>query len=58
LREIAVEAAETAERQAICETLRATRGNKSQAARALKTDYKTLHVKLKHLGIRARDFAP
>jgi DNA-binding NtrC family response regulator len=58
LREIAVEAAEAAERQAICETLRATRGNKSQAAKALKTDYKTLYVKLKHLGIRARDFAP
>jgi DNA-binding NtrC family response regulator len=57
LREIAVEAAEAAERQAICETLRATRGNKSQAAKALKTDYKTLHVKLKHLGIRAHDFS-
>jgi two-component system response regulator HydG len=57
LREIAARAAEAAERHAICETLRATQGNKSQAAKALQTDYKTLHVKLKRLGIRARDFA-
>ncbi len=58
LKEIADEAAHDAERQAICETLRATRGNKSQAARALQTDYKTLHLKMKSLGIRARDFSP
>jgi len=58
LKEAADEAAREAERRAICETLRATRGNKSQAAKALKTDYKTLHVKMKILGIRARDFAP
>jgi DNA-binding NtrC family response regulator len=58
LKDIADEAARTAERIAITETLRATKGNKSQAARALQTDYKTLHVKMKHLGIRARDFAP
>ena len=38
------------------DVLRTTRGNKSQAARALQTDYKTLHVKMKNLGIRARDF--
>jgi DNA-binding NtrC family response regulator len=36
--------------------LRATNGNKSRAARALQTDYKTLHVKMRQLGIRARDF--
>jgi DNA-binding NtrC family response regulator len=58
LKEAADEAARHAERQAICETLRATRGNKSQAAKALRTDYKTLHVKMKQLGIRANDFAP
>ncbi len=57
LKLIADEAARAAERDAIVETLRATKGNKSQAARALQTDYKTLHVKIKHLGIRARDFA-
>jgi DNA-binding NtrC family response regulator len=58
LREAADSAAREAERQVISETLRATRGNKSQAARALQTDYKTLHVKMQHLGIRARDFSP
>jgi two-component system nitrogen regulation response regulator GlnG len=58
LRDIAEEAARAAERAAILDTLRTTKGNKSQAARALQTDYKTLHVKMKHLGIRARDFAP
>jgi DNA-binding NtrC family response regulator len=56
LKEIADEAAQAAERQAIGDALRATKGNKSDAARALKTDYKTLHLKMKHLGIDARDF--
>jgi two-component system nitrogen regulation response regulator GlnG len=56
LREVADEAARAAEREMIVETLRSTRGNKAEAARILKTDYKTLHVKLKSLGIRARDF--
>jgi DNA-binding NtrC family response regulator len=58
LRQIADEAARTAERQAITEALRASAGNKSQAAKRLKTDYKTLHLKIKHLGMRARDFRP
>jgi two-component system nitrogen regulation response regulator GlnG len=58
LKETADEAAREAERQAICEALRVTQGNKSQAAKALRTDYKTLHLKMKHLGIRARDFNP
>jgi DNA-binding NtrC family response regulator len=57
LRDIASRAAAAAERQAISEALRAYGGNKSKAARALQTDYKTLHVKMKQLGIRARDFA-
>ena len=56
LREIAAQATLTAERHAILEALRASAGNKSQAARALKTDYKTLHLKMKHMGIRAADF--
>jgi DNA-binding NtrC family response regulator len=56
LREIAAHAAHTAERQAIVEVLRANGGNKSQAARTLKTDYKTLHVKMKSFGIQSRDF--
>jgi two-component system response regulator HydG len=58
LKETADEAAREAERHVICETLRATRGNKSQAAKALKTDYKTLHLRMKLLAIRARDFGP
>jgi len=58
LKSIAGDAARAAERQAICQVLRDTQGNKSQAARALQTDYKTLHLKIKQLGIRARDFAP
>jgi DNA-binding NtrC family response regulator len=58
LKETADEAAREAERHVICETLRATRGNKSQAAKVLRTDYKTLHTRMKLLGIRARDFSP
>ncbi len=56
LRETAERAARDAERQAIAVTLRATHGNKSQAARLLRTDYKTLHVKMKQFGLRGRDF--
>jgi DNA-binding NtrC family response regulator len=56
LREIAEEASLEAERRAICDALRETQGNKTQAARTLRTDFKTLHVKMKNLGIRARDF--
>jgi DNA-binding NtrC family response regulator len=56
LREIATSAAAAAERQAICEALRAASGNKSAAARTLRTDYKTLHVKIKSLGIHPRDW--
>jgi len=58
LKEAGAAAAADAERELIGETLRATRGNKAEAARVLRTDYKTLHVKMKALGIRARDFTP
>ncbi len=51
-------AARQAERHVISEMLRATEGNKSEASRRLRTDYKTLHVKMKQLGIRGRDFSP
>jgi two-component system nitrogen regulation response regulator GlnG len=57
LREIAGDAARSAEREAICVRLRESGGNKAEAARVLRTDYKTLHLKMKQLGIRARDFA-
>jgi DNA-binding NtrC family response regulator len=56
LKEIAEAAAADAERHAIRETLRATAGNKAEAARRLRTDYKTLHLKMKSLGIDAQDF--
>ena len=56
LREIAARAAAEAERQAIRLALRATRGNKSEAARLLRVDYKTLHLKMKHYGIEAGEF--
>lgn len=57
LRDVAAEASAAAERQVICEALRASGGNKSQAARALKTDFKTLHLKMKQLAINADDFS-
>ncbi len=56
LRETAEEAARDAERDIISETLRASHGNKTVASKALKTDYKTLHLKMKQLGIEASDF--
>jgi DNA-binding NtrC family response regulator len=56
LKDVADRAAREAEHQVICEALRAAQGNKSEAARSLSTDFKTLHVKMKSLGIRARDF--
>lgn len=56
LREIADAAAACAEQQAILRALQFTSGNKSEAARLLRTDYKTLHVKMKQYGIRASQF--
>jgi two-component system nitrogen regulation response regulator GlnG len=35
----------------IAEVLQKTNGNKSQAARILKVDYKTLHLKVKRYGL-------
>src|SRR5438067_1372128 len=56
LREIADGAAADAEQQAIRRALQVTGGNKSQAARLLPTDYKTLHLKMKEYGIDAAPF--
>ena len=56
LKEIAEAAAEDAERQAIRQALQACKGNKTEAARRLRTDYKTLHVKIKQHRIDARRF--
>ena len=57
MKETADAAARDAERELICDALRETRGNKTQCARLLRTDFKTLHLKMKALGIRARDFS-
>jgi DNA-binding NtrC family response regulator len=51
LRDIGRNATEAAEKHAIIEALRATGGNKQKAATRLKTDYKTLFVKLKRYGL-------
>src|SRR5881296_1233151 len=56
LKEIAEAAASDAERRAIHRVLQATRGNKSEAARLLRTDYKTLYRKMKQYGIDAGPF--
>ena len=56
LREVADVALADAERRAIREAMDAAKGNKSQAARLLRTDYFTLHAKMKRYGISARDF--
>lgn len=58
LRKFGEEALALAETAAIQGALRESRGNIFQAAKALHTDNKTLHVKLKKYGIRARDFEP
>jgi DNA-binding NtrC family response regulator len=56
LKESAEGAAADAERQAIRQALEATAGNRSEAARYLRTDYKTLYLKMKQYGIPAGQF--
>jgi two-component system, NtrC family, response regulator HydG len=56
LKELAEMAVLDTEAQAIRLALHATRGNKSEAARLLKVDYKTLHLKMKRFGIQAGAF--
>ncbi|HVZ79262.1 MAG TPA: sigma-54 dependent transcriptional regulator [bacterium] len=53
LKQISTRAAEEAEKQAIRNVLRATQGNKSQAAKILRTDYKTLFMKVKKYGLQS-----
>jgi DNA-binding NtrC family response regulator len=55
LKEIGGRAAADAERQAIRLALQATRGNTSEAARLLRVDDKTLHIKIKRYGIDAAE---
>ena len=56
LKEIASRASAEAELQAIRLALKATRGNKSEAARLLRVDYKTLYLKMKQYRIEASEF--
>jgi DNA-binding NtrC family response regulator len=56
LRELTEMAVLDTEAQAIRVALEATGGNKSEAARLLKVDYKTLHLKMKRFGIQAGAF--
>jgi DNA-binding NtrC family response regulator len=56
LKEVAEAAAADAEQQVIRQALHSSRGNKSEAARHLRTDYKTLHLKMKQYDIEAGRF--
>ena len=52
LKKIAENAVGEAEKQAIQNTLHSTQGNKSQAAKVLGVDYKTLRMKIKKYGLQ------
>jgi DNA-binding NtrC family response regulator len=56
LKEIAEAASADAEQKAIRRILQNTKGNKSEAARLLRTDFKTLHLKMKQYGINPEPF--
>jgi DNA-binding NtrC family response regulator len=52
LREIVDQSTTAVEREVLAQVLRTTGGNKAKAARLLKIDYKTIHGKIKQLGIQ------
>lgn len=52
LREIVKRGVASVEREVLLQVLRHTKGNKAKAARLLQIDYKTMHTKLKALGIK------
>ena len=56
LRQIVDAAVSRAEVLAIRRALASTAGNKSHAARLLRTNYTTLHAKMKRYGISAQEF--
>ena len=56
LREIVTHAVTRAEVEAIRHALGITQGNKSRAARLLRTNYTTLHAKMRRHGISAQEF--
>ncbi len=51
LREIVNQSSTAVEREVLARVLKVTGGNKAKAARLLKIDYKTIHEKVKKLGI-------
>jgi DNA-binding NtrC family response regulator len=51
LKEIVDQSTAAVEREVLTQVLKTTGGNKAKAARLLKMDYKTIHVKLRKLGI-------
>jgi len=52
LRDMVAKCVENVEKKLITEVLKRTGGNKSQAAKILKIDYKTMHYKVKNYGIK------
>jgi DNA-binding NtrC family response regulator len=58
LRKIVEDAAEQVEKQAILNVLKSAQGNKSQAAKILDVDYKTLRMKIKKYGLRFEEDMP
>ena len=56
LRQIVTRAVTRAEVEAIRHALELTHGNKSRAARLLRTNYTTLHAKMRRHGISAQEF--
>jgi two-component system nitrogen regulation response regulator GlnG len=56
LRRLVAHAVTRAEVEAIRHALRLTHGNKSRAARLLRTNYTTLHAKMRRHGISAQEF--
>ncbi len=54
-REILQQSLISVEREVITQTLRYTGGNKARAARMLHIDYKTIHTKVKQLGISVEE---
>jgi DNA-binding NtrC family response regulator len=58
LRQMVEEAVAEAEAHAIRRALVSAKGNKSLAARILRTNYATLHAKMKRFRIVAQEFRP
>ncbi len=54
LKEIVQQSATAVEREVLTQVLKNTGGNKAKAARLLKIDYKTIHEKVKKLGIQTQ----